>query len=185
MLVLVNMLDDPDPNVVEEVVHALGQTEKGCDIDAFARAASHEAPNVRWAVATALEDHIGDERAERLMLALMRDGDTSVRDRATFAVGSLSDHDTPRIRAALAERLADVEPCVAKEAALGLARRHDARAIPYIASAIETSDDDIEEAADEITSPEMLIDLMKARDVLGEAKGLRALIERCRKRADA
>jgi HEAT repeat protein len=134
-------------------------------------------------VATALEDLIGDERAERVLLTLMRDNDTSVRDRATFAVGSLSDHDTPRIRAALVERLRDDERTVANEAALGLARRRDARAIPYLAIAIESMQgEELEEAVDEITAPDMLTELVKAKDALGSPNGLTKLIERCRAR---
>jgi HEAT repeat protein len=179
---LLAMIGDGEAEVVESVVHALGQRQDARTIEALARVSSHDAANVRWAVATALEDLIGDERAEKVLLALMKDGDTSVRDRATFAVGSLSDHDTPRIRAALAERLRDDDKCVAHEAALGLARRRDARAIPYIAIAVESSDGEIEEAADEITSPDMLPELLKARDALGEARGLKTLIERCRAR---
>lgn len=183
--VLTTMLGDGDPTVLEAVVHALGQQQDARTIDALARLALHDASNVRWAVATALEDLIGDERAEKVLLTLMRDGDTSVRDRATFAVGSLSDHDSPRIRAALAERLRDDDPCVANEAALGLARRRDARAIPYIATAVEASKDgELEEAVDEITSPDMLTELLKARDALGDAGGLRKLIDRCRTRAE-
>jgi HEAT repeat protein len=171
--------------VLEAVVHALSQQQDARTIDALARLAIHDASNVRWAVATALEDLIGDERAEKVLLSLMRDGDTSVRDRATFAVGSLSDHDSPRIRAALAERLRDDDACVANEAALGLARRRDARAIPYIATAVEASKDaEIEEAVDEITSPDMLTELLKARDALGDKHGLRKLIDRCRTRAE-
>ncbi len=180
--ILLSMVDDADAKVVESVVHALGQRQDAKTVDALARVATHEASNVRWAVATALEDLIADERAERVLLALMKDSDTSVRDRATFAVGSLSDHDTPRIRAALAERLRDDDRCVSHEAALGLARRRDARAIPYIAVAVESSDGEIEEAADEITSPDMLPELLKARDALGDARGLKTLIERCRAR---
>jgi hypothetical protein len=71
---------------------------------------------------------------------------------------------------------------VAHEAALGLARRRDARAIPYIAVAVESADGEIEEAADEITSPDMLPELLKARDAIGEGRGLSTLIERCRAR---
>ena len=183
MRTLMSMLDDSDAKVIESAIHALGQQQDARTIDALARAAQHEASNVRWAVATALEDLIADERAERVLLTLMRDGDTSVRDRATFAVGSLSDHDTPRIRAALFERLRDEDAAVANEAALGLARRRDARAIPYIAGAIESADgEEIEEAADEITSPDMLTELLKARDALGDAMGLQRLIQRCRAR---
>jgi len=181
--ILENMLDDPEPAVVESVVHALGQRQDAHTIDALSKVALHDAPNVRWAVATALEDLIGDERAEKVMLTLMRDHDTSVRDRATFAVGSLSDHDTPRIRAALFERLRDDDRCVANEAALGLARRKDARAIPYIAGAVEASDgEEIEEAIDEITAPDMLAELLKARDALGDGRGLKSLISRCKQR---
>ena len=184
LLILKSMLDDPDPRVLEAVVHALGQQQDARTVDALARLAVHDASNVRWAVATALEDLIGDDQAEKVLLSLMRDGDTSVRDRATFAVGSLSDHDSPRIRAALAERLRDADTCVANEAALGLARRRDARAIPYIATAVDASQDaEIEEAVDEITSPDMLTELLKARDALGDAGGLRKLIDRCRTRA--
>lgn len=180
LAVLNSMIEDADPMVVEAVVHALGQQQNVRTLEVLGRVAVHDAPNVRWAVATALEDLIGDERAEKLMLGLMRDADTSVRDRATFAIGSLCDHDTPRIRAALFERLRDDERSVAHEAALGLARRRDARAIPYIAIAVETSDAEIEEAADEITSPEMLPELLKVRDALGD--GVKKLIDRCRAR---
>ena len=182
MKILLTMTEDPDAAVVEAVVHALGQRQDARTIDALAKVAVHDASNVRWAVATALEDLIADERAERVLLALMKDSDTSVRDRATFAVGSLSDHDTPRIRAALAERLRDEDRAVANEAALGLARRRDARAIPYIASAVESADGEIEEAADEITSPDMLTELLKARDAAGDLVGLKTLIARCRAR---
>jgi len=179
---LMNLLGDSEVCVIESAVHALSQKQDARTIDALSRVSQHDASNVRWAVATALEDLIGDERAERVLLTLMRDGDTSVRDRATFAVGSLSDHDTPRIRAALAERLRDEDRAVANEAALGLARRRDARAIPYIASAVESADGEIEEAADEITSPDMLTELLKARDAAGDLVGLKTLIARCRAR---
>lgn len=185
MHTLVAMLEDGDEKVVEAAVHALGQRQDARTIDALARVAVHDASNVRWAVATALEDLIADERAERVLLTLMRDADTSVRDRATFAVGSLSDHDTPRIRAALVERLNDDDRCVANEAALGLARRRDARAIPYLAVAVESlNGEELDEAVDEITSPDMLHELVKARDAMGEARGLSTLIERCRARAE-
>ena len=179
---LILMLDDADEAVIEAAVHALGQRQDPQTVEPLARIARHPAPNVRWAVATALEDLIADDRVEKVLLSLMRDEDTSVRDRATFAVGSLSDHDTPRIRAALAERLNDDDQAVANEAALGLARRHDARAIPYLAVAIESADGDLDEAVDEITSPDMLPDLLKARDSLGDVGGLHQLIERCRAR---
>jgi hypothetical protein len=36
---------------------------------------------------------------------------------------------------------------------------------------VESSDGEIEEAADEITSPDMLTELLKARDAMGDALG--------------
>jgi len=182
MNTLVAMLSDPEAQVIEAAIHALSQQQDARTIDALVEVSEHGSSNVRWAVATALEDLIADERAERVLLRLMRDGDTSVRDRATFAVGSLSDHDTPRIRAALVERLGDDDRSVAHEAALGLARRRDARAILYIALAVQSADGEIEEAADEISSPDMLTELLKARDSVGELAGLHKLIDRCRAR---
>lgn len=181
---LAAMLDDANPVVVEAAVHALGQRQDPRAIDELSRAATHESANVRWAVANALEDLIADDRAEKMLLGLMRDDDSAVRDRATFAVGSLSDHDTPRIRAALAERLGDSDRCVASEAALGLARRRDARAIPYIATALVSPEHDIEEAAEEICAAEMLAELIKARDALNDSPGVDLLIRRCRKRIE-
>jgi hypothetical protein len=53
---------------------------------------------------------------------------------------------------------------------------------PYIAIAVESSDGEIEEGADEITSPDMLAELLKAHDALGDGGGLSALIKRCRAR---
>jgi HEAT repeat protein len=179
---LIALLGDCDPAVVEAAVHALAQRRDSETLDALTRLSAHEVANVRWALATALEDVITDERAERVLLKLMRDEDSSVRDHATFAIGSLSDHDAPRIRTALAERLLDDDRSVSHEAALGLARRRDSRAISYIAAAIESEDAEIVEAADEITSAEMLPELLKARDSLGETPGLLRLIERCRAR---
>ena len=183
MPTLVEMLRDDDAGVAEAVVHALAQQQQPRIIEPLTRMAEHPAANVRWAVATALADLIADERAQRILLALMRDDDTSVRDRATFAIGSLSDHDSPRIRSALFERLQDDDRSVANEAALGLARRRDARAIAYIARAVEVADaEEIGEAVDEITSPEMLPELLRVRDAVANPRGMSQLIERCRAR---
>ena len=182
MNTLMRCSSDGDAAVVEAVVHALGQQQDARTIDALARVAQHDASNVRWAVATALEDLIGDERAERVLLALMRDGDTSVRDRATFAVGSLSDHDTPRIRAALAERLRDDDRCVANEAALGLARRRDARAIPYIADRRRSRRTARSKKPPTRSLARHAHRLLKARDAARRRDGLKTLIERCRAR---
>ncbi|HET7433878.1 MAG TPA: HEAT repeat domain-containing protein, partial [Thermoanaerobaculia bacterium] len=167
--VLTTLFRDDDATVVEAAVHAVAQLNDARGCDSVSALATHSAPNVRWAVATALANAAHEERFERVLLALMKDEDSAVRDRATFAIGSLSEHDTPRIRAALFERLRDAERSVAHEAALGLARRRDARAIPYIAAAVAANDEEIEEAADEITTYEMLPELLKMKNERGVA----------------
>jgi len=55
--------------------------------------------------------------------------DTDTRNWATFALGSLSEEDSPAIRDALAARLSDADDEVRGEAMLGLARRVDERVV--------------------------------------------------------
>lgn len=179
---LETLLDDDDGDVVAAAVLAFAHQREMLALEQLIALTVHGDAKVRWALVTALEGAVADERAERALLRLMADADPDVRDRATFAIGSLSETDTPRVRAALAERLLDESTSVAREAALGLARRHDARAIPFIARAVELADDEIEEAVDEITSPAMLADLMKARPDAAAARGVDSLIARCRAR---
>lgn len=178
--VLEAMTADPDPDVAAAAVLALAQQREA--IEPMIALATHPEGKVRWALVTALESSVGDERAEKVLLSLMSDDDVDVRDRATFAIGCLSETDSPRVRSALAERLRDESASVAREAALGLARRRDARAILFIARAIETSDHEIEEAVDEITAPEMLQDLMKAKREADAPPGVDSLIALCRAR---
>lgn len=179
---LESMFDDESSDVVAAAVLAIAQQGTSGAIDSVTALAGHPDGKVRWALVTALEASVADERALRVLLRLMSDCDVDVRDRATFAIGSLSEADSPRVRSALAERLRDESASVAREAALGLARRRDARAILYIARAVEVADEEIEEAAEEITAPEMLHELVKARTEAGDDPGIDALIARCRAR---
>ncbi len=74
------------------------------------------------------------------LLQLSRDTEAEVRNWATFAIGSQlgvkddadSFVDAPELRQALAERLTDADEETRAEAALGLALRGDASAIPVI-----------------------------------------------------
>jgi HEAT repeat protein len=58
---------------------------------------------------------------------MSRDTDNNVRDWATFALGTLFDADTPEIRDALFDRVADPHDDTRSEALVGLARRSDPR----------------------------------------------------------
>ena len=59
----------------------------------------------------------------------MCDDDPDVRDWATFGLGTQVATDSAEVRDALADRLADADEDVRREALVGLARRRDRRAV--------------------------------------------------------
>jgi HEAT repeat protein len=182
--ILQSMLADEDSTVLAGAVQALGQQGDERVIESATRLTTHAEANVRWAVASALAEWAHDERAMRILVSLTRDEDPGVRDAATFAVGALSELDTPAIRSALVARLDDCEASVAREAQLGLARRHDRRVIPAVVRAIEASENELDEILDEVAVPEMLPALMDAKQSIGDTAALRQLIEQARAREE-
>lgn len=98
---------------------------------------------VRRAVTLALFDLVSGDHAEGVaaLVGLSRDTDAEVRDWATTALAAL-DADTPVLRAALAERLDDADPDTVAEAAQGLARRQDPRAVPVLERLLRESEPD-------------------------------------------
>lgn len=73
-------------------------------------------------------------------ITLSRDTDGHVRDWACFALGQQWEVDTTEVREALAARLDDPDADARCEALLGLARRHDARALPRVQQALSRPD---------------------------------------------
>ncbi|MGH9126965.1 MAG: HEAT repeat domain-containing protein [Acidimicrobiales bacterium] len=61
-------------------------------------------------------------------IQLSRDPGREIRDWATFGLGSILDLDSPAVRQALVDRLADEDIDTSCEALVGLAERHDERA---------------------------------------------------------
>lgn len=98
---------------------------------------------VRRAVTLALFDLVSGGHAEGVaaLVGLSRDTDAEVRDWATTALATL-DADTPVLRTALAERLDDAHPDTVAEAAQGLARRQDPRAVPVLERLLRESEPD-------------------------------------------
>jgi hypothetical protein len=92
------------------------------------------------------------------LLVAMRDANPDIRDWATFALGVQRDVDLPEVREALMARLTDEEADTAGEAAVGLARRGDARVLPRLRS--ELADPEVGnlwvEAAAELPDPSLL-----------------------------
>jgi HEAT repeat protein len=104
----------------------------------------------------------------------MGDKDADVRDWATFGLGSLSDLDSPEIREAFAIAINDTSEDVKQEALVGMARRRDHRALPYLFACLQRPqvDDLTIEAACEF------LRLPNAPDGWGAEQCLTALHER-------
>lgn len=94
----------------------------------LARLAIHPSADVRCALAFALGGR-NDHASVETLIALSADEDNETRDWATFALGALSEEDSPAVRDVLAARLTDVDDDVRGEAIAGLARRQDERAV--------------------------------------------------------
>jgi HEAT repeat protein len=102
-------------------------------ISSAARYKTHPDDRVRWGVVMALYHHTDQSLALDMLLELMNDDDSDVREWATFAVGAISDVDSFGVREALAARLTDIEAHTRGEALFGLAKRGDSRAVAIIA----------------------------------------------------
>jgi hypothetical protein len=128
--VLVALLGDTEPLVIASALYALGHLERG-DPARLARLACHESEDVRCAVACTLGGR-NDPISVDTLIALSADRDGDTRNWATFALGALSEEDSPAIREALAARLSDADDEVRGEAMAGLAKRLDGRAVEPI-----------------------------------------------------
>ena len=130
--ILTSLLHDPDEEVVIAGLYGLGHLRVGPtpEIAAFAR---HASDRVREATAHALGGRDEPTALDGLRL-LSGDEDRDVRNWATFGLGTLCESDSRAIRDALAARLADDDGEIRGEALVGLARRHDERAVAAIAA---------------------------------------------------
>jgi HEAT repeat protein len=154
--ILVSLLADADPQVTVSALYALGHLGRG-ESAYLARLASHGSEDVRCALAYALGGR-PDHASIDTLIALSTDQDSDTRDWATFALGALSDEDSPALRDALAARLTDVDDSVRGEAMAGLANRQDERAVqPVLRELSETNVMTLAiEAADAMPRPEFL-----------------------------
>jgi hypothetical protein len=148
--VLRALLADTDDDVIASAIHALGH-HRHDNVGDFSPLARHESPAVRHAIAFALSGH-NQADAIAILIELTADVDDSVRDWATFAIGTQSDVDSPEVREALVHRLVDTDQEVRGEAMVGLARRRDVGVIDCVAEALMGSNPGqlVFDAADEI-----------------------------------
>ena len=97
--------------------------------------ARHPDEDVRFAVAQALPNVVGDPPSSEVVDALTtltRDTDADVRDWATFALGSIVAIDTDGVREALLARIDDPDGDTSGEALVGLATRGERRIVDRV-----------------------------------------------------
>lgn len=128
----------------EALDHAV-EAADASDVTAVLALVAHDDPAVRRAVAAnmPLLTH-GDPPTSEMVKAVIRlsaDPDATVRDWSCLALGQQwREVDTHEVRDALAARLDDVHEDTRCEALLGLAYRHDVRALPRVMAALTRED---------------------------------------------
>lgn len=129
---LLGMLEtERDDDALRAVLVALSHLHLPEAIVPALRFRNHADPDIRHAVVLVLTGH-KEPQALKGLIELTRDSDTQVRDWATFALGTQTDADTPELRAALLDRLADEDGTTRAEALVGLAERRDRRILPAL-----------------------------------------------------
>jgi HEAT repeat protein len=182
MQILLRMLDrEEDNRVLRAILVALSHHQAPEAIGPVARFRHHSDDEVRFGVVFALKAY-EDPEAEAVLIDLTRDADSDVRDWATFALGTLREMDTPAIRDALADRLADIDIDTRCEALVGLARHRDQRALPSLHR--ELSGESVSplavEAAGLIADPQLTAQLVALRGRWeGDANLLEQAIQAC------
>ena len=126
---------ESDPQVLQSLAAAFNHASDPLGVSVLVRLADHPDENIRVAVAIGLpscrtfEDDEDTAPILDTLLHLIVDDHAEVRDSATFGVGHHLDDDGVIIRDALAARLNDSDYDTRWEAIIGLARRHDPRAV--------------------------------------------------------
>jgi HEAT repeat protein len=164
---LLDACTDDRTDVLWSAVSALGHLCDPRGRGGILRHAAHPSQDVRRAAAQALPFVAGDPADAEVVAALVglsADTDSSVRDWATFGLGSQLTVDTPAVRDALAARLADEDRDTAGEALVGLALRKDARSLTYLLAALDDEPGDfVVEGAAALGAPELLPALQRLK----------------------
>jgi HEAT repeat protein len=128
-----------DPRVLAVIAEAIGHLGEPWGLSWLLRMRRHPDAEVRGGVASALACRTNPLAIDALV-ELSADRDPAIRDWATFALGTLADHDSPALREALAARLEDGDPDTRIEALHGLALRGDPRAVEPTLAQLEAGE---------------------------------------------
>lgn len=126
-----------DPVVLNSVIHALGHLGSREAVPSILRYQDHPDAKIRFAVAFALGCFPNDGESVAGLIKLTSGPDPDVRDWAVFGLGVLGDVDSPEIRDVLLRCLNDTDEDVREEAAVGLGKRRDRRAVPAVLHMLE------------------------------------------------
>lgn len=134
--------EEQNDQVIRSCIYAIGHQyyHNHSIIDAIEKYSDHDNPDIRQAVATALPNSNCEEKSIKMLIKLMADEVSAVRDWATFSLGNLMNSDSPEIREAFIERLVDDDLDVVVEAIVALASRNDMRALPRLIWHLEHED---------------------------------------------
>ena len=180
---LLGMLRGNDESrVLSAALSALGHNMDERIVPAAVRFKTHMDPDVRYAVVQAVTGY-DDPLAIATLIELARDADAEVRDWATFGIGQQSSLDTPKIRAALWDRVADEDNDVRGEALRGLASRGDRRVLVPLLAELRSLDVSYlaVEAAELIADPSLYPALVELESWWDENPyQLREALDRCR-----
>lgn len=116
-------------NVLMVLLYAIGHNNESLSeeqIQGLIKYSDKKSSIVREALAIALGG-VESEAAIDTLIGLSADSNTSVRDWATFGLGTLNDFSNPKIIDALWARTADEDQNTKLEAIVGLAKRNDNR----------------------------------------------------------
>ncbi|MEV0250548.1 HEAT repeat domain-containing protein [Nocardia sp. NPDC050712] len=165
---------DPDPRVVASAIGGFGHHYDPRGLPAVLPHITSPERGIRFSAAVALATIAGDPPAPEAVDALVllsTDPEDMVRDWAVFGLGTQLEIDTPAVRDALAARLDDHDPETAAEAAMGLARRGDDRAVAALHTMLAHEPSTLAlEAATVLGSPEFRPALRALRDDAGAAE---------------
>jgi HEAT repeat protein len=152
---------ETDGEVHWSLATALGFTRDPAAVPTLVALAGHEDEDVRYQAARSLPDVAGERRDDLVVETLIKlttDPNPDVRNWATYGLGRQLEDDSTTIREALWAATTDPEHDAWEEAACGLARRRDRRALPLIRKLLGEEDPHVWvfDAAEALGDPTLL-----------------------------